>query len=159
MNQTDPPHPPPPPGDRDLVAAVADAIRRFRSDPDGAEGVALAHGVAVEVLEAATVAAVVSEWLARQPSPASACVGESLTAEATRAALAAGSGRPVPLAVRLPPLLAIRLVELAGLRGVNPERAALDLIAGAVDPAYADACRARRLPAPRPWNGRPDRAT
>ncbi len=150
------------PDDRaDLVTAVAQTLRRFHEHPDEVAGAALAHGVAVEVMEAAVVASVVADWMAlRNPlRDWRVAEGEPLHAEATRAGVAAVAGRPVTLAVRLPPLLAIRLVELAAATDETPERAAVAVLAAGVDSALRTACRRQGRPEPRPWDGGPPRGS
>lgn len=148
------------PDDRaDLVTAVAQTLRRFREHPDEVTEAAGVHGVAVEVMEAAVVASVVADWMAGRTAFAASTPGPSLEAEAARASVAAEAGRPVAAAVRLPPLLAIRLVELAAATGETPERAAVAVLAGGVDSALAAVCRRRGRPEPRPWDGGPRRGT
>jgi hypothetical protein len=109
------------------------------------------------VIEASIVASVVADWMKGLPSLSgsgeSRAVTQAVTIEATRATNALLAGQPVTLAVRLPPLLAMRLAELAGATGVTPERAACDLLEAGIDPAFREVCREQRRPPPRPWNG------
>ena len=161
------PRPPTAADPPDLVAAVAATLRQFRDHPGEVAEAAETHGVAVEVMEAAVVASVVSEWLSRQPGladrppnrPAADALADSLDGEAARASVAAEQGRSVVVAVRLPPLLAIRLVELAAETNRTPERTAADLLAAGADPALAGVRRRRGRPEPRPWDGGPPRGS
>jgi hypothetical protein len=139
-------------GDHEFVIAVAETLRRFRESAGAIAGAARAEGVSVEAWEAGILASVVADWMARLPKPDSTGKQFGFDAEAVRAAVAMRACLPVVIPVRVPPALAIRLVELAGATGVTVEQAALALLSSGADSAMA-ASQATNQPPPRPWQG------
>lgn len=138
----------------DLVAAVASVLQTCRHSVARTARAAATFGVTPETLEASLVVTVVEEWLSQRPRtfPADVTVRDVNAIEATRAAAALAGGGDVRLSLHLPPMLMIRLVELAGESGGTPEGAAVDVLRCSADAHYGRACKAAGKPKPRPWS-------
>jgi hypothetical protein len=138
----------------DLACAVRAALDELRQSPAVLAMHAGSQGWRAEEVEAAFLVGLFFEWLCRQgDSHGLEARLAALDGEAERVAVAAEECRPVAMGVRLPPALALRVLELALLRERSADAVLRELVGGAVDAAFAAESKKAGRPAPRPWQG------
>jgi hypothetical protein len=146
-----------PPCGGDLAVEILRVVETAHQENYNLRGVAQAHGVSPNTMLTMLLVSVVEQWLARQPQitpePPLPDVRASAEVSSLRSAQAMLDNTATPLTLRLPPLLAIRLCQLAGGTRSTVESAAVAVLGRHTDHDYSAFCRAEGLPPPHTWEG------